>query len=157
MTGSGSTGCGWTRRAPRCWRRSSARWPRRNPRPSTARTSGPATSAGRRAGRGLPPRRRRRRVRAGHRQGRGGGDDGLPDLVERTGAGTTLTGELLAPETVRRMACDAAIIPAVLGSKGEVLDLGRTVRLATPKQVQALWIRDKGLHLPGLFKAPSLV
>ena len=37
------------------------------------------------------------------------------DLKERTGAGTTLTGELLAPETVRRMACDAAIIPAVLG------------------------------------------
>src|SRR6476620_3412511 len=36
-------------------------------------------------------------------------------LLDRTGAGTTLTGELLAPETVRRMAC-AAIIPAVLGS-----------------------------------------
>src|SRR3954454_21549615 len=35
----------------------------------------------------------------------------LTDLVGRTGAGTTLTGELLAPETVRRMACDAAIIP----------------------------------------------
>ena len=42
---------------------------------------------------------------------------GYQDLRERTGAGTTLTGELLAPETVRRMACDAAIIPAVLGSK----------------------------------------
>ncbi len=79
------------------------------------------------------------------------------DLVERTGAGTTLTGELLAPETVRRMACDAAIIPAVLGSKGEVLDLGRTVRLATPKQVQALWIRGPGVHLPGLLEAPRLV
>src|SRR3954451_4588546 len=39
------------------------------------------------------------------------------DLADRTGAGagTTLTGDLLAPETVRRMACDAAIIPAVLG------------------------------------------
>ena len=43
---------------------------------------------------------------------------GYQDLLERTGAGTTLTGELLAPETVRRMACDAAIIPAVLGSQG---------------------------------------
>ena len=33
---------------------------------------------GGRAGRGLPPRRRRRRVRPGHRQGRGRGHDGLP-------------------------------------------------------------------------------
>ena len=32
---------------------------------------------------------------------------GYQDLLERTGAGTTLTGELLAPETVRKMACDA--------------------------------------------------
>ena len=43
---------------------------------------------------------------------------GYQDLVERTGAGTTLTGELLAPETVRRIACDAGIIPGVLGSQG---------------------------------------
>ena len=77
------------------------------------------------------------------------------DLLERTGAGATLTGELLAPETVRRIACDAAIIPAVLGSKGEVLDLGRTVRLATPKQVQALWIRDQGCTFPGCSRPPS--
>ena len=58
-------------------------------------------------------------------EGGGGRDDGLgksgqPDRWEaRTGAGTTLTGDLLAPETVRRMACDASIIPAVLGSKSE--------------------------------------
>ena len=63
---------------------------------------------------------------------------GYQDLLDRTGAGTTLTGELLAPETVRRMACDAAIIPAVLGSKGQVLDLGRTTRLVTAKQFLAL-------------------
>src|SRR5690349_9789539 len=81
----------------------------------------------------------------------------LTDLLERTGAGTTLTGQRLAPETVRRMACDAAIVPAVLGSRGEVLDLGRPVRLATPKQVQALWLRDRGVHLPGLLAAAGLV
>ena len=80
---------------------------------------------------------------------------GYQDLLERTGAGTTLTGELLAPETVRKMACDAAIIPAVLGSQGEVLDLGRTVRLATPKQVQALWIRDRGCTFPGCSRPPA--
>ena len=47
------------------------------------------------------------------------------------GAGTTVggsdTGTLLAPETVRRLACDASIIPMVLGAAGEVLDLGRSV------------------------------
>ena len=80
---------------------------------------------------------------------------GYQDLVERTGAGTTLTGELLAPETVRKMACDAHFIPVVLGSRGEVLDLGRTVRLATPKQVQALWIRDGGCTFPGCSRPPA--
>src|SRR6478672_8968998 len=82
---------------------------------------------------------------------------GYRDLLERTGAGTTLTGELLAPETVRKMACDAHLIPAVLGTSGEVLDLGRTVRLATPKQVQALWIRDQGCTFPGCSRPPGLV
>ena len=62
------------------------------------------------------------------------------------GAGTTVggpdAGELLAPETVRRLACDAAIIPTVLGSAGEVLDLGRQVRLFTGSQIRRLWLRD---------------
>jgi hypothetical protein len=38
---------------------------------------------------------------------------------------------------------------------GELLDLGRTVRLATPKQVQALWIRDQGCTFPGCSRPPS--
>jgi hypothetical protein len=77
------------------------------------------------------------------------------DLVNRTGAGATLTGELLAPETVRRVACDAAVIPVVLGSKSEVLDLGRTTRLVTPKQLHALWLRDRGCTFPGCSRPPA--
>src|SRR3954470_21776526 len=77
------------------------------------------------------------------------------DLAERTGPGTTLTGELLAPETVRRMACDAAIIPAVLGGRSELLDLGRTVRLVTPKLFLALCLRDRGWTFPGCSRPPS--
>src|SRR3954463_4166920 len=76
-------------------------------------------------------------------------------LVGRTGAGTTLTGELLAPETVRRMACDAAIIPAVLGGRSELLDLGRTARLVTPKLFLALCLRDQGCTFPGCSRPPS--
>jgi hypothetical protein len=77
------------------------------------------------------------------------------DLAARTGAGTTLTGELLAPETVRKVACDAAIIPAVLGSTSEVLDLGRTRRLVTPGLFNALALRDKGCTFPGCSRPPS--
>ena len=38
-----------------------------------------------------------------------------------------------------------------------VLDLGRTTRLVTPKQLQALWLRDRGCTFPGLLEAPGLV
>ena len=80
---------------------------------------------------------------------------GYQDLLDRTGAGTTLTGELLAPETVRRIACDAGIIPAVLGAKGQVLDLGRTTRLVTAKQHLALSLRDRGCTFPGCSRPPG--
>ena len=82
---------------------------------------------------------------------------GYQDLVERTGAGTTLTGELLAPETVRRMACDAGIIPVVLGSQGEVLDLGRTVAAGDPETGAGAVDPGQGLHVPRLLEAPILV
>lgn len=38
----------------------------------------------------------------------------------------------------RQLCCDASIIPAVLGSKGEVLDLGRAVRWFTTAKVKTL-------------------
>ncbi len=41
-------------------------------------------------------------------------------------------------ETVRRMACEAEIIPVVLNSKGVVLDIGRASRLATRYQRKAI-------------------
>ncbi|HKJ10851.1 MAG TPA: DUF222 domain-containing protein [Ornithinimicrobium sp.] len=71
-----------------------------------------------------------------------------------TGLGETLTGEVLSPATVRRLACTAQIIPAVLGSHGEVLDLGRTTRLATPAQHLLLWRRDRHCTYPGCTVPP---
>src|SRR4029453_4310661 len=50
---------------------------------------------------------------------------------------------------VRRPACDAGIIPAVLGGEGEVLDLGRTRRLITPALRLATWLRDRRCTYPG--------
>ena len=45
----------------------------------------------------------------------------------------------LPVETVRRMACDAGIIPVVMNGAGEVLDVGRAKRLASPAQRKALY------------------
>ena len=39
--------------------------------------------------------------------------------------------------------------PPVLGGRGEVLDQGRSTRLATPGQLAALWLRDAGCSFPG--------
>jgi hypothetical protein len=50
----------------------------------------------------------------------------------------TGSGRPVPPETVRRVACDADIVPVVVDSHGVVLDMGRTQRSATPVQRSAL-------------------
>ena len=45
--------------------------------------------------------------------------------------------------------------PRVLGSRSELLDLGRTSRLVTPKLLQALYLRDRGCTFPGCSRPPS--
>jgi hypothetical protein len=64
-------------------------------------------------------------------------------------AGTLDTGEQLSPAAVRRLACDAKLLPAVLGSSGQVLDLGRSRRLISGPLRRALVIRDGGCAFPG--------
>ncbi len=67
-----------------------------------------------------------------------------------TGTGTgnfAFTGPVAAA-TIRKIACDADIIPALLGTHGELLDLGRKTRLFTPAQRQALTARDQGCTFP---------
>ena len=63
-------------------------------------------------------------------------------------------GTLLAPETVRRLACDATIVPTVLGVAGAVVDLGTDVRLFTSAQIAPVAAR-RALHVPGLRHAWS--
>ena len=78
---------------------------------------------------------------------------GHDDLVARTRPGTlvggTTAGTLLGPETIRKLACDAGIIPVLLGSHGQVLDLGSTTRAFTQTQTKALWLRDRHCTYPG--------
>ena len=59
-------------------------------------------------------------------------------------AGAMVFGEPLSAGEVRRIACDAGIIPIVLGSESEPLDVGREHRLVTPSIRRALIARDGG-------------
>jgi hypothetical protein len=76
-------------------------------------------------------------------------------LCQQVAAGTLDTGERLSPEAVRRLACDAKLIPAVLGGQGQVLDVGRERRLFTGPLRRALAIRDGGCAFPGCDRPPK--
>lgn len=63
-------------------------------------------------------------------------------------------GEHLSAGEIRRLACNARIVPAVLGGASEVLDVGRAQRLFTAAQRRALLLRDRtcraeGCDVPG--------
>ncbi|MGN6334202.1 MAG: DUF222 domain-containing protein [Motilibacteraceae bacterium] len=69
--------------------------------------------------------------------------------------GLTEHGDRLAPATLRRLACDAKLVPAVLGSRGQPLDLGREVRLATATIYRALAVEFGGCCGIGCTAPPS--
>ena len=84
---------------------------------------------------------------------RGSADRGSADTTPGAGHGGALscmdfTGPV-DPREIRRIACDADIIPAVLGGEGEILDLGRARRLFTRAQRKAITARDGGCAAPG--------
>jgi hypothetical protein len=54
------------------------------------------------------------------------------------------SGATVSPATARRLACDAGIIPAVLGSNSEVLDLGKHTRCFSHAVRRAAWIEQHG-------------
>ncbi|TLM88012.1 HNH endonuclease signature motif containing protein [Pseudarthrobacter sp. NamE5] len=74
--------------------------------------------------------------------------DLLPRLNHHPGTGNFVFTGPVAAATLRKIACDADIIPALLGSHGEILDLGRKTRLFTPAQRLALTARDQGCTFP---------
>jgi len=80
----------------------------------------------------------------------------LDALISGLGVADTSTGDRITAEQARRLACQARIIPVVLGRKGEVLDLGRSSRLFSPAQRKAMNLRDKecttvGCSIPAAF------
>lgn len=74
----------------------------------------------------------------------------LDVLTERiSGCGHALSGEVLTAATARRVACDAEVIPMVLGTASAPLDVGRSHRLVPPAIRHAAWLRDDGCTWPG--------
>jgi uncharacterized protein DUF222 len=60
---------------------------------------------------------------------------------EHVGLSETDTGVRLAPDTLRRIACDAFVSTAAVDATSAVLDLGRTVRSFTPAQRRAITLQ----------------
>ncbi|MDR1823928.1 MAG: HNH endonuclease [Bifidobacteriaceae bacterium] len=71
----------------------------------------------------------------------------LQDKAER--AGLVGTGETVPAGVLRRLVCDADLVPVVLGTGSEPLDVGRSHRLVTPSIRAALNERDGGCVFPG--------
>ncbi len=71
------------------------------------------------------------------------------------GYGTMIdTADQLDHGTVRRLACDAQIIPMVLGGDSQILDQGRACRTAQGPLRVAVTARDAGCVHPGCTRPP---
>lgn len=66
-----------------------------------------------------------------------------------SGGGFDEHGHRLSASAIRRLACDADLIPIVLGGPSEPLDVGRIKRLFTPGQRRAVYLRDRHCSFPG--------
>jgi hypothetical protein len=64
-------------------------------------------------------------------------------------AGLLGTDDKITAGHARRLACNAGIVPVVLGGKSEILDFGRTRRLYSPAQHKAMQFRDQQCRAEG--------
>ena len=80
----------------------------------------------------------------------------LDTLRNGIGHATTEDGIDLPVSALRRICCDAEIIPVVLGTRSEVLDVGRLHRLVTPAIWKALVARDHHCRFPGCRRPPLM-
>jgi hypothetical protein len=78
------------------------------------------------------------------------------DLLEGLGHAVTEDGLELPAGVVKRLACDAEIIPVVLGTRSEILDVGRSHRLVPPPIWRALVSRDEHCTFPACRRPPVM-
>ena len=75
--------------------------------------------------------------------------------LDHAGIATTVDGTRISAAEARRLACNADLLPVVLGGDGAVLDIGRAARYATAAQWKALLARDGACIVAGCHAAPS--
>lgn len=76
-------------------------------------------------------------------------------LTGMISAGRFDTGGYVSPATARQLLCDAVLVPAILGSASEVLDVGRSSRTFPPAIRRAIAVRDGGCAWPGCDRPPN--
>ena len=79
----------------------------------------------------------------------------IDSLMGGLAAAALDTGEVISAGAARRLACEAGVIPMVLGGKSEVLDVGRRRRFHTRAQRLAIAQRDKICVVGGCDAPPS--
>ncbi|MBM7509289.1 hypothetical protein JOE61_003103 [Nocardioides salarius] len=80
----------------------------------------------------------------------------LDSLKDGLAAATLDTGDRLSAATARRLACEAGVVPVVLGGKSQPLDVGRAKRYFSPAQRVAMGIRDGGCTARGCDAPPAM-
>ena len=77
------------------------------------------------------------------------------DLKNKVGSAILEHGGPISAAEARRLACDASIIPLVMGSDSQVLDVGRSSRSFPTAIRRAITVRDKGCAFPGCDRPPG--
>lgn len=80
----------------------------------------------------------------------------LEQLLGAESAATLDSGDRLSGAEARRVACEAGIIPVVLGGAGAPLDVGRRRRFHTEPMRVAMILRDGGCTAEGCDWPPSM-
>ncbi|MCA4134057.1 DUF222 domain-containing protein [Arthrobacter sp. M4] len=65
-----------------------------------------------------------------------------------SGTGTAMFTGPITAATIRKIACNAEIIPVLMGSEGQVLGIGRASRIFPPHIRKAITARDMGCAFP---------
>ena len=73
----------------------------------------------------------------------------LEDLENRARAAVLDFGGKLSPDSLRVLACDAAVVPIVMNGTGQPLDVGRATRTIPDGLRRAVAARDRGCAHPG--------
>jgi hypothetical protein len=79
----------------------------------------------------------------------------LEDLENRARSAMLDLGGTLSPESLRMLACDAAVVPIVMNGAGQPLDVGRVTRTIPDGLRRAVAARDRGCAHPGCDRTAS--